>query len=123
MATNNEQLETTHPSRSEVELILKNNPQRAELFVNPNSYSEVWGGYRLIRIDGFPVNDQCTCIRCMKVFSCSRNAGTSHLIRHQKSCGTSDLRSQRTIKHFTKVHIKLTKVSLHRPFVLRYSMK
>ena len=90
MATNNEQLETTHPSRSEVELILKNNPQRAELFVNTNSHSEVWGGYRLIRIDGFPVNDQCTCIRCMKVFSCSRNAGTSHLIRHQKSCGTSD---------------------------------
>ena len=41
MDTNNEQLETTHTSRSEVELILKNNPQRAELFVNPNSHSEV----------------------------------------------------------------------------------
>ena len=44
-----------------------------------------------------------------EVFSCSRNAGTSHLIRHQKSCGTSDIRTQRTIKQFTKVHIKLTK--------------
>ena len=106
MATNSEYFE---PSRPEVEFILKNTPQRTELFVNTKSKSEVWGNYRLISIDGIPVADQCTCIRCTKVFSCSRNAGTSHLLRHQNSCGISDLCTQKTIKEFTKVDVKLSK--------------
>ena len=82
MATNDEYLDISHLTRSEVELILKNTPQRTELFANTRSKSEVWGNYRLIRVDGIPVADQCTCIRCNKVFSCSRNAGTPIITSH-----------------------------------------
>ena len=109
MATNNEYyLETSHPSRSEVEFILKNTLQRKELFLNTKNKLEICGNI-LISINGIPVADQCTCIRCKKVFSCSRNAGTSYLLRHQNSCGISDLCTQKTLKEFTKVNVKLSK--------------
>ena len=107
MATGTEYHEISDLSRSEVELILKNTPQRTELFVRLQEQVRSQVNYRLIRVDGIPIAYQCVCIRC-KVFLFS-NAGTSHLLRHLNSCGISDQCTQITLKQITKVKVKLSK--------------
>ena len=98
----------------ELELILSRTPHRAELILNTKSKSDVWKNYRLIRVDGLLVPNQCVCFRCKAVFTCSRNAGTSHLLRHQKSCSVSPSSSltQLSLEHITRQKFKLTKDEL-----------
>ena len=109
-----EQVDIEVFSGPERDRILSRTPHRAELILNNNSKSDVWKNYRLIRVDGILVHNQCVCIRCKAVFTSSRKAGTSHLLRHQKSCSVSpsSTLSQLSLEQITKHKVKLTKDEL-----------
>ena len=111
-----EQVDTEVLSGPALERILTKTPQRVELITNNKSKSGVWENYRLVRVDGILVRNQCTCVRCKAVFTCSRNAGTSHLQRHQRSCSISPSSSltQLSLERIviTKPNFKLTKEEL-----------
>ena len=95
----------------ELKSILTGTPDRVELIFNNKSKSEVWKTFRLIRVDEIIVPNLCACLRCKSVFTTSRNAGTSHLLQHQKSCSVcpSSTSSQLSLEQVTKQKFKLTK--------------
>ena len=82
----NEQADIEIFSVPELERILRTTPDRVELIINTKSKSDVWETFRLIRVDGMLVPNLCACLRCKAMFTTSRNAGTSHLLQHPKSC-------------------------------------
>ena len=81
----NEQVNIEIFSVPELERILTRTPDRVELIFNTKSKSEVWKTFRLIRVDEIIVPNLCACLRCKSVFTTFQNAGTSHLLQHQKS--------------------------------------
>ena len=100
----NEQVNIEIFSVPELERILTRTPDCVELIFNTKSKSEVWKTFRLIRVDEIIVPKICACLRCKSVFTTSRNAGTSHLLRHQKSCSVcpSSTSSQLSLEQVTK---------------------
>ena len=67
--------------------------------------------FRLIRVDEIIVPNLCACLRCKSVFTTSQDLGTSHLLRHQKSCSVcpSSTSTQLSLDQVTKQRFKLTK--------------
>ena len=101
----NEQVNIEIFSVPELERILTRTPDRVELIFNTKSKSEVWS------VDEIIVPNLCVCLRCKSVFTTSRNAGTSHLLRHQKSCSVcpSSTSSPLSLEQVTKQKFKLSK--------------
>jgi hypothetical protein len=101
-------------SGGNLERLVRCEPQRVELVVNSNTKSDVWKKFRLVRIDGILVANQCACMRCKKVFSTSKNAGTSHLQRHtnSKQCSGNSTGTQLTLEQTARVKAKLSPVDI-----------
>ena len=107
----NEQVNIEIFSVPELERIITRTPDRVELILNTKNKSDVWKIFRFIRVDGMLVPNLCACLRCNAVFTTSRNAGTSHLLRHQKSCTVCppSTSTQLSLEQVTKQKFKLAK--------------
>lgn len=73
----------------EIQRLIREESKRVSLKENEHGSSQAWDNFRIVVLDGVPLDFVC-CNRCLAVYKYSSNAGTTGLNRHRKLCqGTS----------------------------------